>query len=124
MWDKVMEHPVTTWIRPYARHTRSKTLLCSSILVCLAFVVLLGTSPKAHITKSSVLQSIRPWAYVPARDRDNYALTAQQCDTAFPDLYNPITKFFGDLGRNVALQDTMGSMHWGEGRMMIYDQKV
>jgi hypothetical protein len=129
MLEKIMEHPAVVRTSLYARQAKSKRLLYAGISVCLAFILLLSTSSSApdvshFITENKALQAMRPWAFDAARDRENYALTAQQCDVAFPDLYRPITKFFEDLGRDVAYNDTVGNVHWGEGRMMVYDQKV
>jgi len=94
---------------------------CYGGVICTIVVLFLVLSVR---NTSDILESLGPWTYDSTRDANNYALTAEQCDSAFPDLYKPIHEIFTNLGRDIELNDTIGSIHWGEGRAMLYDNQV
>lgn len=72
----------------------------------------------------SAFRPKKPWVYNVTRDSDNYGLSDEQCDLAFPELYHSIHETIEYIGRPITLEDTMGDENWGETRAMIYDSQV
>lgn len=70
------------------------------------------------------------WAFNPARDRNNYSLSEQQCSTAFPDLYVEIDRaavFWQERNENMRISQDQLDLDWsydGGMRCMIYNQQV
>lgn len=55
------------------------------------------------VTTEPVSQKNQGWKFDPARDASNYALSSEQCNSAFPGL-------FGEVERGVAAQQQIGNI--------------
>ena len=100
----------------------SFTLLASAIVYSVYSFA--HTTDSNAVTSSFSPISFRSWKYHPERDAANYGLSDEQCDAAFPRLFDPINQVIKQIGRPIELSDTMGDIHWGEARAMIYDNEV
>lgn len=71
-----------------------------------------------------------PWTFSAARDRDNHALTAEQCSAEFPDLYHEIdrsAKYWTKRQGGKKLGIDQWGLDWsGDGglRVMIHNQQL
>lgn len=92
--------------------------MISFIFVFLIFYLFAGGRSKEGFTEPS------SWTYDPLQHADHYGLTEKQCSIAFPKLFKPIIESVERLERAIEQKDTVGDVHWGECRAMLYDNRV
>lgn len=85
---------------------------------------LLSSSVRAHYITRVPASSLERWEYNVSRDAGNLGLSEQQCVIAFPKLFKPIEQSMARLEKPITHADTVGDIHWGELRAMIYDNEV
>ena len=73
------------------------------------------------------LSASKPWVFELSRDEKDYSLSETQCNSAFPDLFRPITETLGIREKPMSREDTLSSEHWKhwvECRAMLYNNEV
>lgn len=112
-----------TW---WSRRRMIAWAICFLCMLCSIYLIFFTPQKVKHYTSLTVsaFQPKKPWIYNVTRDSNNYGLSDEECDLAFPDLFHSIHKTMEYIGRPITLQDTMGDAHWGETRAMIYDNQV
>lgn len=85
---------------------------------------IIGSSRPSTDTKLSGVQSHGEWSY--PRDRDNFLLSQDQCDAAFPELFVEIERAKNERSSNPITFEEIDSIQPKNGyiRAMIYDQQV
>lgn len=112
----------------FARN-RQYLILASCTLIVLG--LLIYWRPYSPNKSSIIGSSSRPstdtklnWSY--PRDRDNFLLTQDQCDAAFPELFVEIERARNERSSNPITFEEIDSIQPKNGyiRAMIYDQQV
>ena len=66
------------------------------------------------------------WTFDTRRDADNYGLTSEQCDIAFPNLFADIDRAVQSRQKNHITQGELTRHNGGAGmaRVLVWDEKV
>lgn len=89
----------------------------------------LGTDFKHDVRPVAEPQAepaVKPWAYDWERDRNNHGLTTEQCDIAFPELYNEIDRAVEHWKDKKITPQSINLANGNDGgvRILIHDQQL
>jgi hypothetical protein len=99
-----------------SRHPQRKAALWAVSIAIACLIVLFVVLPASKATSGtddSILndESLGSWQFNTTRDEKNYGLSDRQCD-------------IGSRQRPISHADTVGDVHWGECRAMLYNNEV